>query len=89
VTTTTESSPASYGDYLVLAGSFKYKSNAETEVRKLKKLGYSNAEVALFNRGAYASALVDRFDNYADANALVKELKGKGVDALVQKKRPQ
>jgi cell division septation protein DedD len=75
------------GNYLVLAGSYKIRENAETEVRRLQKLGYENAEVSPFNRGAFAVVLVNRFDNVADARALVQELKGKGVDSYVQEKR--
>lgn len=75
------------GDYLVLAGSYKVRENAETEVQRLKKLGYENAEVSPFNKGAFAVVLVDRFASVNDAQALVKELKTKGVDSYVQEKR--
>lgn len=77
------------GDYLVLAGSYKVRENADTEVQRLQKLGYENAEVSPFNRGAYAVVLVDRFTSANDAQALVKELKGKGVDSYVQEKRDE
>lgn len=82
-----DSDASGVGDYLVLAGSYRIRSNAESEVRRLKNMGYSNARVALFNNGAYAGVLVDRFEAVGDANALSKELKGKRVEAYVQKKR--
>lgn len=77
------------GDYLVLAGSYKVRENADTEVERLQKLGYENAEVSPFNKGAYAVVLVDRFTSANDAQALVKELKAKGVDSYVQEKREE
>ncbi|MEL7117892.1 MAG: SPOR domain-containing protein [Bacteroidota bacterium] len=81
---------SSQGDFMVLAGSFKQKVNAETQVSKLKKLGYSNASVELFNRGAYAVALVDRYDTMADAEALKNELISRhSIEAKVLKKRVQ
>ncbi|MCB0640169.1 MAG: SPOR domain-containing protein [Phaeodactylibacter sp.] len=85
---TGSSSGSSYGDYLVLAGSFTVKAYAEAHQRKIEKLGYSNSEVTPFNGGKYASVLVARFDNEQDAADLVAELEGKGIDAYVHKKRP-
>jgi hypothetical protein len=78
----------SSGDYLVLAGSFRYRDHAETVARQLRKKGYSGAKVELFNRGAFANVLVDRFDSYSEAQALVVQLKNDGVyDAYVHRKR--
>ena len=54
----------------------------------MKNLGYSNASVELFNRGAYAVALVDRYDTMAEAEALKDELSSKhSIEAKVLKKR--
>lgn len=90
---TTEARPVAAsertGDYLVLAGSYKVRENAETEVQRLRKLGFENAEVSPFNRGAYAVVLVNRFTDISDAQALVKELKAKGIDSYVQEKREE
>ncbi|MEZ5041934.1 MAG: SPOR domain-containing protein [Saprospiraceae bacterium] len=80
-TTTTKS-----GDFLVLAGSFKQKANAEAQVKRLKKLGFNQAEVTSFNGGILAVALVDRFDSQNEASKLVDALKAKGVDAFVKRK---
>jgi cell division protein FtsN len=85
-----ESAPRlrSSGDYLVLAGSFRYKDHAEAAARQLRKKGYSGAKVELFNRGAFANVLVDRFDSYSEAQALVVQLRNDGVyDAYVHRKR--
>lgn len=73
--------------YLVLAGSYKYKSNAEVLAKRLHRMGYNSAKVELFNRGAYAVVLVDRFNALIDAKDLVKELAGKGVESRVMEKR--
>ncbi len=78
---------SSSGAYMVLAGSFKEKINAETMVAKLRKAGFENASVEMFDRGAFAVALVDRFDSYREANALVKSLEKKGIEATIHKKR--
>ena len=74
------------GQYMVLAGTFKYRSNAEDMVKELRNMGYSNASVELFDRGAFAVALVDRFDGLGDAKALKSELSGKGVESYVKQK---
>lgn len=78
---------SSTGKYLVLAGSYTQKINAENQVSKLKKMGYDDAAVKLFNHGALAVALVARFDNYGDAAALKKELAKAGIDDVFIKKK--
>lgn len=75
------------GDFLVLAGSFSVKANAETMAEKIRDLGYSETVVVPFDRGKYATVLVDRFVDISEAERLAKELKGKGVSAYVHKKR--
>lgn len=82
-----ETVSSSTGDYLVLAGSFRQRANAEAVVRRLKNKGYAEAELSLFNRGAYATVLAGRFETYAEAQARVSALKKDGVDAYIQKKR--
>lgn len=89
-TTAKGSVPSSYnstGEFMVVAGSFSMRYNAESQVKRLKSLGYGNARVEIFNGGALATALVDRFDDYDRAKRLVNELKGKGVDCFVKRKQ--
>lgn len=74
------------GRYMVIAGSFRQRSNADNQVAKLRGMGYNNAQVELFNRGAFAAVLVDRFSSLSEARSLVTELSGKGVDAIVKDK---
>ncbi len=78
---------SSTGEYLVLAGSFSIKSNAESHASKIRSLGYRSAAVEPFNRGAYAVVMVDRFRSESEARNLVAELKNKGIEAYVHQKR--
>lgn len=75
------------GNYLVLAGAFVQMANAEAHAKRLQKLGFSDAQVALFNRGKYATVLVGRFESKSDATSLVSQLSGKGVESYVHLKR--
>lgn len=84
-TSSSGSASTASGPYLVIAGTFKEKANAEVMERKLEGLGYSNASLEPFDRGAYTVVLVDRFGSVNDAKALVSELKGKGVEAYVKR----
>lgn len=97
VTTVTPKAPATNntstrtysnsGAFMVLAGSFSVRANADNQVSKLKRLGYSNARVEPFDRGAYAVVLVDRFDRESEARALVKELKSDHrIESYVKRK---
>ena len=76
------------GNFMVIAGSYRVKANAEKEVARLKSLGYANARLGTFNQGSLASVLVNSFNSKADASSLVAELKEKhGIDAYVQIKK--
>ncbi len=78
----------SSGDFLVVAGSFRQRHNAELLVRQLQQKGYRNAKIGFFNNGAYASAIVGRFRSATEAEAMVQELKTEhGVEAYVHQKR--
>lgn len=71
------------GKYMVIAGSYRQRVNADNQASKLRGMGYNNTEVTLFDRGTFAVVLVDRFSSYGDAKRLVNELTGKGIDAVV------
>ena len=75
------------GKYLVVAGTFKQEANAAIQLKKIKKMGYTDAEIGKFNKSAYASLIVNRFTSASAANKLVKSLKSKGIDAYVHEKR--
>lgn len=75
------------GNFLVVAGTFKQEVNAQTQLKKFKRMGYENAEIGKFNKSTYASLIVDRFTTNAAAKQLVRTLKQKGIDAYVHTKR--
>ncbi|MCB0629212.1 MAG: SPOR domain-containing protein [Saprospiraceae bacterium] len=83
--TPTSYSSSSTGEYMVVAGSFSLRHNADNQVSYLKEIGYKNARVVMTKGGALASAMVDRFADRNSANKLIDELKGKGVEAIVKK----
>lgn len=74
------------GDFMVLAGSFKQKANAEAQVKRLKQMGFDEARVASFNGGSLAVALVGRFADAKEANKLASQVEAKGIDAFVKRK---
>ena len=79
---------AEYGKYMVIAGSYKVRRNAEKEVARLNGLGYLNARIGIFNQGTYASVLVNAYDSKADASALVAELKAQhNIASYIQERR--
>lgn len=77
------------GNYLVVTGSFLGEANAKKEVRRLKNLGYNNAEVVEFDFSQYHSVCVKRTNSLSEARGLKNQLIDKhGVaDAYVHKKR--
>ncbi|MEL6721090.1 MAG: SPOR domain-containing protein [Bacteroidota bacterium] len=85
----TDEVPNSYssdGAYMVLAGSFKVMTNAESYAKKLRNKGYSNTSVEKFDKGTYAVVMVDRFSSMSEAKSLVNRLKNDGIDSFVKKK---
>ncbi|MEM8525612.1 MAG: SPOR domain-containing protein [Bacteroidota bacterium] len=85
----TDEVPNSYssgGAYMVLAGSFKIRANADSYAKKLRNKGYSNTSVERFDKGTFAVVMVDRFNSLSEAKSLVSRLKGDGIDSFVKKK---
>ncbi|HFC00096.1 MAG TPA: hypothetical protein ENJ53_04760 [Phaeodactylibacter sp.] len=76
------------GDYLVIAGAFKSEANAKAEVRRLKGLGYPNAEIVEFDFSDYYSVCVAKYDSSSDAQAVADLIKSRsGKKAYVHRKR--
>ena len=75
---------ASSGRYIVVTGSYRMRSNAERQVANLKREGFPNAEVEIFDRGTYALAIADRFSRHSEAEALVRRLVSSGFEAYVK-----
>ncbi len=90
---TTPSAPArtpsssSSGQYLVIAGSYIINSNAENMVLKLKKMGYANAEIVVFDQSQYYTVVSNRSTSYDGALTESSQLKSKGIDSYVHKKK--
>lgn len=74
------------GKFMVLGGTFTKKYLAEEKVAKLKKLGYNNASLEIFDRGKYAVVLVDRFDSMVEAERLARKLEGDGITCYIKMK---
>ena len=76
------------GDFLVIAGSFSVKDNAEKYAEKLRSLGYTNTTATPFNKGKINVVLVDRYAEKSQADAAVRELKkAHGLDAYVKERK--
>lgn len=90
-TTKTETKPVSKpvastgGQHLVIAGNFTQLVNAEQQVQKLKKAGFTDAEVVNFDLSEYHTVCAGRFADINEARKLVKKLKDyHKIDAYVR-----
>ncbi|MFM9949155.1 MAG: SPOR domain-containing protein [Saprospiraceae bacterium] len=85
--TTTTKPKVTTEPYFVQAGAFSARANAETLVKELKKLGYSDAKVEMTKSSAKALVVVDYFSSRSEADALKNTLKSKhNIEALVKQK---
>ena len=76
------------GDYMVIAGAFSVKSNANGVLEKIRDLGYPQAEVVKFDYSDYYSVCVARYETNRDAKKIAKSLKSRyDVNAYVHKRR--
>ncbi len=77
---------SSGGRYLVVAGSYLVKSNANKMKQRLYNLGY-NSEIVNFDLSQYYSVLAGRFSSRKEANEAVSILKRSGIDCYVHRKK--
>ena len=75
------------GKFLLLAGSYLMEDNADLMVKKLRKIGYTNAEIVVFDMSQYHSVCAGRFNSLSSANQESSSLKRKGVDNYVHTKQ--
>ena len=76
------------GDYMVIAGAFSVKSNANGVLQKIRDLGYPQAEVVKFDYSDYYSVCVARYETNRDAKKIADSLKSRyDVKAYVHKRR--
>ena len=87
-TTTSQpvSTGSSYGRFMVIAGSYLLESNADAMVNKLQKLGYE-AEKVNFDLSQFHSVCAGRYDDYTEAVQANSELKRRGIDSYVHRKK--
>ena len=74
------------GQYLLIAGNYLIETNAKDMVKKLRKIGYDNAEVVVFNMSQYYSVCAGRFSGHSTAQQESKSLQRKGIDNYVHTK---
>ncbi|GEM_PF-1724600 len=82
-----KSSSTSGGGYLVVAGSYLIKDNAQKMIDKLKNLGYSGAEMVNFDEGKYHSITAGRYTSYDAASDVAAAIKNKGIDCYVHTRK--
>lgn len=75
------------GNYLVVAGSYLIRDNAEKMVSKLKGFGYNGAEIVTFDESQYHSISAGRYSSYDEAGKVARALKNKGIDCYVHTKK--
>jgi len=86
--TSSSSGSASSGKYLVVSGSFLGENNALKELSRLKKMGYNDAEIVVFDFSQYYTVCVKRTNSLSQANSLKSQLSNDhNLDAYVHKKR--
>lgn len=82
------SNGASSGKYFVIAGSYLQETNAQEMVKRLKRAGYRDAEVVVFDLSQYYSVFARRYNSYRSANDMAAAISNKlGVEAYVHEKR--
>jgi len=81
------STSAGNGRYLVIAGSFRQKANAEQRVKALRSAGFNDTRLERFNRGTYAVALAGQTNRFSAAERLAGEIVGAGFEAKVMRRR--
>lgn len=74
------------GGFYVVSGSFIKAENADDQVKKLKKLGYSGAMRKVFGSSEYYSAIAGYYNSRAEAEKMVSKLEAKGEKAFLKAK---
>jgi len=82
------STSSSTGKYFVVTGAFLEEANAKAMVKQLKKAGYKNAEVAVFDLSQYYTVFARRYNTLNSANDLAESISQKlGYETYVHEKR--
>jgi len=75
------------GRYLVIAGSFRQRANADLRVKDLRRAGFTDTRMEKFNRGTYAVALAGQTNRYTEAKRMAEKIVGAGFEAKVMRRR--
>lgn len=75
------------GSYLVIAGTFGSKSNAEKMVSKLRDIGYDGAEYLVFDNSSYYSVTAGRFSSKSNAAEVVQILQRNRIESYVHRRQ--
>lgn len=76
------------GKYFVVTGSFLLETNAKDMLKQLKKAGYHNAEIAVFDLSQYYTVFARRYKTLNSANDLAASINQKlGIETYVHEKR--
>ena len=71
------------GKYVVIAGNYINRPNAEAMVARLKKMGYSNADYFVFDGSKYFTVSADKLGSMPEAKNVSGDLKQRGIDSYV------
>ena len=71
------------GKYMVVAGNFLLKSNADAMLARLLKKGYPNAEITVYDLSQYYTVLAGKYNTPGLANSISNELNKAGIDNYV------
>ncbi len=84
------SSSSNSSKYLVVAASYLSEANAKSELRKLQKAGYDDAEIVIFDFSQYHTLCAARYNSLGEANSVKRKLvNNRYPDAYVHRKRPR
>ena len=74
------------GEFMAMAGAFASKDNADAMVTKLKKIGFTKAEVIKLENSANVNVVAGYYAFKGGADAAVRTLKTNKVDGFIRKK---
>ncbi len=74
------------GDFMVIAGTYVSKDNANLQISKLKKMGFANAEMLKFENTANYSVVSGAYGFRGTADAAVRTLAKNKISAFVRKR---
>ncbi|MGE5354728.1 MAG: SPOR domain-containing protein [Deltaproteobacteria bacterium] len=82
-----EKSSSTSRPFMIIAGNYIDKSNADVMKNKLLKLNFNNSEVVNFDMSQYFTVIAGRYKTQEEASGLVSKLKNKGIDCYVKKRQ--